>query len=599
MFIKSQTPAGKNAKVPEPDQIWEMSGRNFRRIVTLIIAGVAFAGTGVEALRVAASARAAAADREARAFLIASIGRGNAGTQRYTLERNLMAEFQALVTQGGVDLRLAERALSQGEALTHFQDSTRLGLIRENLRGFSTLLNPPYFEPKSGLIDVLKFGVDYMVAPPLKWTERQAIKNAQASAWSEKSDIYVLLITVLALSLFLLALSLTLGGRLKFLFAGLGCFITATALFAVLVIVVSPIPGTSEEAIKSYVDGAGQLSYAGMLALAGGDTPEAQAELVRHADQAIASLCQALLIKHDYASARLALGETHLLVGQSLLLNPQSGADPDQARGEIVLAIDSLTRAPKLGLKTPRVYKDLSWAHILAGEYHKAVAAAEQALALAPELKLSLGLDAALGLVAEGKAEAGFGRLEAALSWAQAHPLASDAFAFRGMIHSLDRLMDVRPLVGLDRMRRRVKEAFVSISHRGTAAVAPTTAALGPLRFSVPGGSDMPGFTGGPSGNAFPPGTGQVDCAFDHSKLSPKCGVVQKVYWAGKEIPWLDRAIEWSGRETGRAVLSIRSPVAGTAAGLNPGRYAVELYVDGNLLQRGEFEIASKQVFGR
>jgi tetratricopeptide (TPR) repeat protein len=586
--------ASKSRKAAVPPEIWDLDGRRFRRIVTLIIAGVAFLATAVEALRVESSARAASADREARVFLVTSIGKASAGTQRYTLERGLMAEFQALVAQGSVDLRLAEQALSRGEALIHLQDVSRLNLVRENLRGFSTLLNPPYCEPRSGLIDVLRFGVDTLVVPALKWTERQEVKSEQASAWGAKSDRYIVVITVLAVSLFLLGLSLTLGGRLKIVFAGLGCLITAVALVAVLFIVVSPIPRTSEEAIKSYVDGAGQLSYAGMLALAGGDTPQAQAELVRHADQAIASLCQALLIKRDYASARLALGETHLLVARSLLLNPQSGTDPDQARAEIGLAVDCLRRAARLGLKTPRVYKDLAWAHILAGEYGEAVSAAERALALAPELRLSLGLDIALGLVAEGKSEAGSARLEDALSWAQAHPLASDVFAFRAMIHDLDRLMDVRPIVGLDKMRKRLKEAFVSISYRRTIAVTPVPAVLGPLRFSVPGGIDPAGFATGPDVNAFPPGTERVDCSFDYAKLPAKCGIVQKVYWQGKEATWLDRALEWSGRDAGRTALSIRSPIAGTSAGLNPGRYAVELYVDGNLLQRGEFEIASK-----
>ena len=593
MFGPSPNPASKAKNAPDSTPIWDMSGRSFRRIVTLLIAGLAFLGTAVEALRVESSARAAVADRDSLVFLITSIGKGNAGAQRYTLERDFMARFQTLVTQGSVDLRLAEQALSRGEALAHLQDSSRVQAVREGLRQFSALLNPPYYDPKSGLIDVLRFGVDYMVAPPLKMTERQTVKNEQASAWAGKAESYIFVITILAVSLFLLGLSLTLGGKLKFAFAGLGCLITAAALIAVLVIVVGPIPKISDEAIKSYVDGAGQLSYAGMLALAGGDTPEAQAQLVRHADQAIANLCQALLIKHDYAAARLALGETHLLVGQSLLLDPQSGADPDQARGEIVLAIDSLVRASKLGLRTPRVFKDLSWAHILAGEYGAAVSDAQRALALAPDLKLSLGLDVALGLVAEGKAEAGFDRLESALSWAQAHPLASDVFAFRGMIHNLDRLMEVRPLVGLDKLRKRLKEAFISISYRRTAVVTPTSATVGPLRFSIPGGVD-PLSVGAADPTAFPPGTGRVDCSFEHAKLAPKAGIVQKVYWHGREVPWLARAKEWTGRDAGRAVLTIQSPVAGTTAGLNPGRYAVELYVDGNLLQRGEFAIGSR-----
>lgn len=570
---------------------WAMSDAGFRRIVTLLIAGAAFLGTVTAALRVNASARSASADRDGRAFIIKAVGKGNAGTQRYTLERDMMAEFQTLVTQGSVDLRLAQESFTKSEAVAHLQDAARLNRVRESLRGFSSLLSPPYFDEKTGAIDVLRFGVDYMVAPPVKWTEMEKAKSEEASAWARKSDRYIVVITILAVGLFLLGLSLTLGGRLRFLFAGLGCLTAAAAVVGILVTAARAVPKMSEEAINTYVDGAGQLYYAAMLAMTGGDTPQTEAEVVRRADQAIASFGQTLELKRDYATARRALGETHLLVGQTLLFSRDGSADPDQARGEVAQAVDCLTKVIKQGRADQLVYRDLGWARMLAGDYGQAVADMEKALALAPDLKLDLGLAIALGLVAQGKFEEGLARLESAILWAEAHPLASDVFSFRSMIYALDRITDVRPSAGLDHMRKRLKEAFVSITCRRTAEVKPTPAGIGTLAFAQPNLDDQGRVMDRTLTADFPRGTERVDFIFDYARMPRGCQVCQKVYWQGREAAWLTRVFEWNGAEAGRVAWSVRAPVAGTLAGLNPGRYTVELYVDGNLLQSGAFEV--------
>ena len=279
---------------------WAMAESRFKSIVTLLIAGTAFLGTVTAALRVGASTQAATASRESRAFIIKAVAKGNAGTQRYTLERNMLAEFQALVTEGSVDLRLAEESVSRGEAVGYLQDAARLNQVRENLRVFSSLLSPPYYDERSGAIDVLRFGADYMVTPPVRWTEMQSVKNEEADAWGNKSDRYIVIITILAVSLFLFGLSLTLGQRLKFLFVVLGILIAVAAAGGVVATVVSRVPKCSDEAVKSSVEGAGKLYYASMLVLAGGDTPQAEAEVVRRA--------AATLWLRDPAPLRAVLG---------------------------------------------------------------------------------------------------------------------------------------------------------------------------------------------------------------------------------------------------------------------------------------------------
>lgn len=572
---------------------WAMADSRFKSLVTLLIAGTAFLGTVTAALRVDASAQAATASRAGWAFIIKAMAKGNAGTQRYTLERNMLAEFQALVTEGSVDLRLAEEAVSRGEAAGYLQDAARLNQVRENLRVFSSLLSPPYYDEKSGAIDVLRFGAEYMVSPPVRWTEMQSAKSEEVGAWENQSNRYIVIITILAVSLFLFGLSLTLSQRLKFLFVALGVLIVAAAAGGVAATVMSRIPKTSEEAVKSYVEGAGKLYYANMLALAGGDTPQAEAEVVRRADMALGSFGEAVAFQQDYAAARQALGETHLLVAQMLLFSRGGGADPEQAKAELTLALDSLNWVVKRGRADRRLWGSLGWAEFLAGNYDRSIAAMEKTLELSPDLKLSAGLSVALSLLAAGKSEAAMKRLEDALQWAETHALASDVFAFRGMIQNVDSLMEVRPFPGLNEFGKRLKEAFVSISFRKTSKVKPTPAVISPLRFALPVLDEQGRVAARNLMDTFPNGTGRVDILFDYAKMSPSCQVVQKVQWQGREAAWLTRVYTLSGGESGRAAWTVSEPVPGTMAGLKPGRYLVELYVDGNLLQAGAFEIAA------
>jgi tetratricopeptide (TPR) repeat protein len=591
--VAAQRKKIKTDKKATDGGFWDMADSRFKTIVTLFIAGTALLGTVTAALRVGASAQSATASREGRAFIIKAVAKGNAGTQRYTLERNMLAEFQALVTESSVDLRLAQEAVSRGEAVGYLQDAARLNQVRENLRVFSSLLSPPYFDEKSGAVDVLRFGADYMVTPPVRWTEMQSAKSEEAGAWGNKSGRYIVIITILAVSLFLFGLSLTLGQRLKFLFAVLGVLIVAAAAGGVVATVISRVPRSSDEAVKSYVEGAGKLYYASMLALAGGDTPQAEAEIVRRADMAIGSFAEAVAFQHDYAAARQALGETHLLVAQTLLFSRGDGADPEQAKAELNLALDSLNWVAKRGREDRRLWASLGWAEFLAGNYDRSIAAMEKALEFAPDLKLSGGLSMALGLLADGKSDAAMRGLEDALQWAETHPLASDVFAFRGMIQNVDRLMEVRPLPGLNAFGRRLREAFVSISYRKTREVKPTPATISPLRFAMPVLDDQGRVAARNLMDTFPNGTGRVDILFDYAKMPRGCQVVQKVRWQGREATWLTRVHDWSGGESGRAAWMVREPVPGTMAGLNPGRYTVEFYVDGNLLQVGAFEIAA------
>jgi tetratricopeptide (TPR) repeat protein len=589
---KREKPLSRDVAPRVHPSIRRPDDERFRRRVTLLIAGTALLAAIAAALHVDASGRAATVDREGRAYLLKAVGRGSSGTQRYALERGLLAEFQSLVTDGSLDLRLAQEAGSRAEAAGHLQEATRLAVIRESLRGFSTLLSPPYYDEKSGVVDVLQFGADSLTVPRVKWAELESAQSAQARAWEAKSDRYVLAIVLLALSLFLSGLSLLSSGRLRPAFAALGGLVALAALAGTAAAMLARIPPFSEESINQFADGAGKLSCAGNLDSVAGDSAEAEEELVRRTDLAIAGFSRAVALNKRYAAAHLALGEAHLLLGRTFLFSRARRNGPGEAGDELGLAVDSLRTAIALGSSGGRVWADLGWAYCLDGDYGLATAAADKALALVPDRKLALGLNAAVALVSGGRRGEGFTRLEQALLWAEAHPSASDAFTFRRMIRDVDRLTEVRPRPGLDSLGRRLKEAFVSLTCRGTVKVEPTEAWLGSLVFTRQSWDVRSLALERRATTSYPSGTGRVDFLFTYKGMPPRSRVVQKVYWQGKEAPWLGRDLTWNGAPSGRAAWSIRPPVEGTLAGLNPGRYRVELYVDGNLLQSGGFEIA-------
>jgi hypothetical protein len=177
---------------------------------------------------------------------------------------------------------------------------------------------------------------------------------------------------------------------------------------------------------------------------------------------------------------------------------------------------------------------------------------------------------------------------EAALQWAEGHPLASDPGTFRETIRALDRLRAVAPLAGWEGMERRLKEAFVSLTHRGTITVTPSGASVGPLAFRPP---DEKGANSASGDCVFPSGTASVEVAFDVRAVPPGALVVLKVYRNGEEDVALGSVERWTSPATGRAQREIQAPVEGTLLGLFAGDYQVEVYVEGELLRSGRFRI--------
>jgi tetratricopeptide (TPR) repeat protein len=447
----------------------------------------------------------------------------------------------------------------------------------------SELLSPPYYDEATARSDAFQFAVDFLVIPPAVVTEKQSAKREEAEAWGNKSNNYIVTVMVLAVCLFLFGLAIAIGGQVKYLFVAVGSLIAEAACIAVFVTLLLPVPQMSEDAIQRYAQGVGHAYYAWNLELSA-----AHSQVPQKADQAIASFTEALALRRDYGAAYQARGNAHLIKAEALLFGR---GDPVQTKAELDQAVADFKRAIDLGRGNKDGYWNLGWAYFLAKKYPESIAATKEALKLASELKLGLGLNLAANLLGEGKRAEAMQQLEESISWAAQHPLYSDTFYFRQIIRDLDRLREVQPLEGMVEMEKRLKEAFVSLTYRGTSIVEPTGASIGAFEFAQPVFDAQGNVTERKPMTRFPRGTERVDFAFDFKGMPKDSQIVQKVYWQGLEQASLTRIEKWSGGDSGRAVWFLRSPVEHTLAGLLSGHYTVELYIEGELVQSGSFDI--------
>lgn len=560
-----------------------LSEEGWKHLLVLLIAGVALFGTVVAALQVNSSVRAARASRDGRAYTLKAIGKSEAGILRYIYERNRLAAHQALVTEWALERRLAQERTSLTAAQEDERAAARLWRVMDDARSLSALLSPPYFDEETFYADVIQFGVNFLVVPPALTLEKEAAKREEADAWGAKSERYVVTITVLAVSLFLFGLAMTLRGRLKTLFTSVGVLIVTASLAFVLSAALAPVPRIPEESMTLYATGVGETYYAGILELGG-----AYGRVPDHADWAIESFTQAIALRPDYAAAYQARGDARLLKAEALLFG---SGDSQKVSSGLAGSISDFVRAAALGRRDKETWSRLAWAYFLAERYPESVEAARRALALAPDLGLRLGLQLALALLgAEGQAKANE-ELEAALAGAEEHPLASDSLAFRAAIRGLADLERARPLPGMAKIERRLKEAFVSLTYRGTATVRPSGATVGGLTFESLE-LDAEGRVVGrrPTGS-FAGGTDRVGLSFDYTGIPQGALVVLKVYWEGLEQTPLTQVERWSPPSSGRAERVVRAPIEHDFVGLMPGRYTAEVYVEGELLSSGTFEI--------
>ncbi len=200
----------------------------------------------------------------------------------------------------------------------------------------------------------------------LRAAQVQKAESRERGDWASKRGRYITVITIFAVALFLLGLTLTVprGARRPFLW--MGSVVAAAATIWGIVVFASAVPKTPPAAINGYVDGTAKLIRAPQ------DKPGQQAN---DYEAAKVDLTRALGLEPDYEDALISRGNAEFRLD---FLNPNG------PQGSLAAAAD-MRRASRLSPRDYVAWGDLGAADFWLGKYPGAISANEQALAIQPD----------------------------------------------------------------------------------------------------------------------------------------------------------------------------------------------------------------------
>ena len=558
---------------------------NPNHLIIMLIAGVAVFGAMVAALQTNAYMHASQANREAQAQALRALQSdvSNLFEVGYDLQvARIWWQQQRLALTARL---LANVETDPAQAAWYSQEARRLVDASKLLTDQSDLFTPPYFNAATGLWpDLNRYWYEQVVAPQLLAGEEQSVQMELGRAWGQKSNAYQTIITLVAVTLFLYGLALTVERYLKWGFVALGSANLSFIVVWTVLTAIQPIPQIAPQALQAYVVGHIKAIYA------------LQEELQsRHrsapdkADQAIADLSRAIAWRPDYTAAYITRGDAYTVKGEALLFGQGDAALRDASFRQ---AVADYRHALELQPDNYHTYWNLGWALYLLGEHEPALAAIRRVIELSPMKQFGARLVSGEILMGMGRVQEGLAEIRRAIEHAAAHPLSSDAYYFRQMIRNTERLQVVRPHPGLSESTRLLKEAFTSLQFRGTPYPGTTRVQIRNLAFGTPTVERAGKVASYWISDHFPADTEQVNVLFDYQDMAEGEQVVLKVYHNGVERPFYHQVLIWHDGASGHCdQLAVRIPVKHILFGLLPGQYRVEIYVEGNLRASGEFTV--------
>ena len=334
-----------------------------QRLVAVLVILVTLLGAVFAFLHTQAGSREASAGRQSQASSIEAMSRSVAAERQKA--RNRLA-YELSTDQDWLGYDLGAAAQNAGpeaaylRALAHAHDAAS----KEAARHAPVLADEKY--STNGSVDWTRFDEEQQRAAYSAAQFQKAYAN-QRDGWSRKSSEYVTVITVFAVSLFLLGLSLTVQNGARRTFMGIGVAVAVAGAAWGASIWARSVEKPSHDAIGAYVDG--------LIALNRADYSEVMDEdekrkMLRYA---VTRFSDAVELRPSYGDAFMGRADAHFEI---FLFDPQgrdgasSLADYEQV---IVLGTDDQYSRGSLAA--------LQWWQ---GDYEAAAANTKQALRFDP-----------------------------------------------------------------------------------------------------------------------------------------------------------------------------------------------------------------------
>ena len=356
-------------EVPPDVEDIDASAQPFKRLVAVLVVSITFFGAVIGYLQTVASNEEEKAARDGNVAAVTSFAtQVEASTEFRTAydvytESKLVQQRQLIAHNRGLLVQDPTAAL----------ESARWENVRQSFQQLSPLLSEERFSDDADPRFPERFGAKVNESPN-RVRLQQAARAELVEDFGGKADAYVAVLTVLAVSLFLIGLSLTVAGRgRRFLFIpGVGLAL-ACVLWAAL-ITAREVSRTPARAINAVAEG------------------DRLAEEKRF-DEAIEAYTEAIDARPDYGIAFGHRADAHFLAG-----SPQSGSNFVSITDE-----ESLKKATADGEKAVEhgadtdlsVVASLGFQYFLAQDYGKAARFTSDALDLndqRPELWFNRGV---------------------------------------------------------------------------------------------------------------------------------------------------------------------------------------------------------------
>jgi tetratricopeptide (TPR) repeat protein len=560
----------------------------FKNAVTVFLAGLTLVGSLIVVLNLTASQRGAAAGRDSRILGIRYLTHLSRALWDAAAEKRLMVAWQEL---GGLMLQSeAYEKMTAGKNASLYRITReRLAKIRDLLASQGELSRAPYFDASAAAFDFLQYYLDKTYVPAAELLERQALKKSEGAFWGTKNDAYTTALAVMTVAVFLLTLSLVLSGKAR-TFMAVGGFLLIFSVVAVVASTAGRGWKTPPEGSVALLAEASAKVMRAQLILSTGNDLAAAADL---AGQAGADLEKILADDPDYESALLLRNRVLSLQGETGVF----GGKVEESRRDLAGAVDGIKKAIAGGREDGYLYWAQSNDEYFLGENDAALKAAEMALATLPERAFAIGALKSLALLAGGKKAESGAAMEAAITHALEHPLASDPADFRTLIKNLERLNEVRPIDGAPAVIGRLKEAAVCIAVLKKTHPEVIASKVTALEFVSPRYDRRWEVTDLPKCEAFPRSSARAHFLVDFKGMKKDASVVTKVYSkAPGRVFWveqfrLEKAQHWTGSDSARILGSVEYPMPEAGEVLSSGDYRLEIYLGGNLSASGTFKV--------
>lgn len=558
------------ARTVDVSTVEERREERFKSAVTVLIASVALLTAIVAYLQSDAGNRGDSAIRRSQLLAAESLGAQTTG------------EAQVNYHYGG-----AAKAYEELEVLASLADEAgddagvaRYRSAQERLTTLSEFLRPPYFDPNTQSVpDLAAYQADVYLADATTLSERSAIDSGLENAWEEKSNSYIVHLTLLATALALLGLSLTLSGVVRPLFVGAGSVMVVVTIAWASMVYTQPVPDVPNEAVEAYGEGVS-------LAYKGDD------------EEAIAAFDEALAVAPGYSNALYERGNSYSFMGDN------------------AAAIRDYEAARAAGRDDVNVAWNLGWAYYLDGRFDDAIRIFQHAIQLDPKqpgVRLTLALSyLAAGRIDEARAEyksatdvftqqvneAWAAGKEAPPSlWFYVDEATLDLESLLDRLSGVDRSWTQAPPADKVPNREAVQDAAgelaveiknlaVALEYTGERPGEAPTAEISPFQFGVEVEDQVV------TAETFPYNTPEILTLFSYEGMEDGQQVVWKVYVEGEEYEEYRQAYEWDRGESGETRQTFTEDFAfSNVYSYDPGEYIIEMYVDSHLIQRGSFVV--------